>query len=210
MSSTAPRAAVAELFAAFGRAMRARGARWYVYGGQAVLVYGRPRMTVDVDITVDTAGASAAELLETLEQHGFAPMLPGSGELLATLRLLRIVHVATEIPLDVVLAAEGIEQEMLARARIIDLEGVEVPVISVEDLIALKVLAGRRKDLEDVRGVLLAQAGRVDLDRTRAVLAVFQQGGHERAGLLAKLDGLLGATRAGKARRTRSPPRGRG
>jgi hypothetical protein len=85
-----------------------------------------------------------------------------------------------------------------------------VPVISVEDLIALKVLAGRRKDLEDVRGVLVAQAGRVDLDRTRAVLAVFQQGGPERGDLLAKLDGLLGARRAGRTRRTRSPPRGRG
>jgi predicted nucleotidyltransferase len=207
MSSRAPRAAVLELCAAFGRAMRERGARWYVYGGQAVLVYGRPRMTVDVDITVDPAGASAAEVLATLARHGFEPLFPGSGELLATLRLLRLVHVATEIPIDVVLAGEGIEQEMLARASTIDLDGVQVPVISVEDLVALKLLAGRRKDLEDVRSVLVAQAGRIDLDRIHAVLATFQQGG-ERGDLAARLGRLLGEKRPAMKKRAR--PRGRG
>ena len=133
MSSTGPRASIAEVLAAFGRAMRERGARWYVYGGQAVLVYGRPRMTVDVDITVDLGGASPSDLLATLETHGFETTFPLSGDLLAQLKLLRMKHVGTGVPLDVVLASDGVEQMLLARARNVEVEGVEVPMICVED-----------------------------------------------------------------------------
>jgi predicted nucleotidyltransferase len=123
--------------------------------------------------------------------------------MLATLRLLRVVHVATEIPLDVILAAEGIEQAMLARARTIDVEGVDVPFVGVEDLVALKLLAGRRKDLEDVRSVLLAQGGRIDLALTRTVLSALQQGSEGRGDLLAKLDRVLSARSSGRRKKPR-------
>jgi predicted nucleotidyltransferase len=202
MRSSGPRAQIAEVFAAFGLAMQERGARWYVYGGQAVLVYGRPRMTVDVDITVDAGGARAGELLTTLERHGFEALFPLPEGALAQARLLRIVHASTEVPLDVVLASGGIEEMLLAGARTIDLDGVAVPMISAEDLLALKVLAGRRKDLEDARGVLAAQAGRLDLERTRLLLAAFERS-LDRPGLLAKLERLLGTGRAGKRRAPR-------
>ncbi len=205
MSSTGRLASIAEVFDAFGRAMRERGARWYVYGGQAVLAYGRPRMTADVDITVDLGSSSPSELLVTLEKYGFETTFPLSAELLAQLKLLRMVHVPTKVPLDVVIATGGIEQMVLARTRTVELSGVEVPLISVEDLIALKVLAGRRKDLDDVRGVLAAQAGRVDLERTRAMLAIFEQSLEGREGLQAKLDRLLGAKPAARKRPPRKP-----
>jgi hypothetical protein len=182
--------------------MLERGARWYVYGGQAVLLYGKPRMTVPIDITVDAGSVSSADLLVTLATHGFEPLFPLPDEALAQTRLLSVVHVPTEIPLDIVLAAGEIERMILDGARIVDVEGIEIPMISVEDLIALKVLAGRRKDLDDIRGVLAAQAGRIDLARTRLVLAAFEQN-LDRPGLLSKLDRLLGARPAAKRR----PPR---
>ena len=45
MSSREQAPAAAELLAAFGQVMRRRRWRWYVFGGQAVLAYGRPRLT---------------------------------------------------------------------------------------------------------------------------------------------------------------------
>lgn len=42
----------AELLADLSRALRTLGVRWYVFGAQAVLIWGRPRMTTDVDVTV--------------------------------------------------------------------------------------------------------------------------------------------------------------
>jgi hypothetical protein len=71
---------------------------------------------------------------------------------------------------DVVLGGPGIEDEFAARAVPFQVEQTRVPVISSEDLIALKVLASRPKDLEDVRMILTTRGRRLDLDRVRHVL----------------------------------------
>lgn len=56
--------------------------------------------------------------------------------------------------LDVVRAGPGLEDELLARARPRRVGSARVPFIESNDLVVLKVLAGRPKDLEDVRGLL--------------------------------------------------------
>lgn len=200
------RSAPAELLRAFGLVMRARGRRWYVFGAQAVLAYGRPRLTADVDVAVELIGATPADLVAELAPGGFDLRFPLPEEHLREARLLPMVHAPSAMPLDLVIAAPGLDEELLARARPIDIEGVEVPVVSVEDLIAMKVLAGRRKDLEDVRGVLIEQRGRVDLARTREVLAAFEAVTEDRR-LLARLDRLVraaaGGAGASSARRRR-------
>jgi len=40
-------------------------------------------------------------------------------------------------------------EELRARARVFDLEGTRVPVVSIQDLIELKLRAGRQQDLSD-------------------------------------------------------------
>lgn len=187
------RSAPAELLRAFGLVMRERGRRWYVFGAQAVLAYGRPRLTADVDVAVELIGGTPADLVAELAPGGFGLRFPLSTEHLREARLLPMVHLPSAMPLDLVIAAPGLDEELLDRARPIDIEGVEVPVVSVEDLVAMKVLAGRRKDLEDVRGVLVEQRGRIDLARTREVLAAFEAVTGDRT-LIARLDRLVRAT----------------
>ena len=197
------RPAPAELLAALAGAMAARRWRWYVFGAQAVVVHGRPRLTADVDATVDIAGAEPEALVEALAQRGFELRFPLSAELRRGARLLPMVHTASAMPLDLTIAAAGIDQEFLDRARPFDLGGVEVPVISAEDLVAMKVLAGRRKDLEDVRGVLVEQEGRLDLERIRDVLSSMEAAIGEHT-LLPRLERLVRAARAGgRAKRKR-------
>src|SRR5262249_284421 len=149
------RPAPVELLADLAQLMSARRWRWYVFGAQAAIAYGRPRLTADVDVTVDIAEDGVEELLQELNARGFALRFSLSEEHLPHGGLLPLVHGPTSLPLDLVVAAAGLEQEFLARATLVDVGGVEVPLMSVEDLLAVKVLAGRRKDLEDVRGVLL-------------------------------------------------------
>jgi Nucleotidyl transferase of unknown function (DUF2204) len=62
-----------------------------------------------------------------------------------------------------VLAGPGIEQLFLDEAHVFRARGKEIRVIAPEHLVAVKVLAGRPKDLEDVRGLLRVVA----LDHTR-------------------------------------------
>jgi hypothetical protein len=192
------RSAPAELLAALAGAFAARGWRWYVFGAQAVVAHGRPRLTADVDASVDIAGAAPSELVEALSPHGFALRFPLSPEHLREARLLPLVHTPTGMPLDLTLAAPGLDQEFLDRARPFDLGGAVVPVVSAEDLSAMKILAGRRKDLEDVRGVLVEQGDRLDLDRVRDLLRAIEAVTGEPV-LIARLERLLRATR-GKQR----------
>jgi hypothetical protein len=53
--------------------------------------------------------------------------------------------------------------------------GATIPVISPEDLIITKILAGRPQDLEDVRGVLRERAESMDLDRIRGMLRLLEE-----------------------------------
>jgi predicted nucleotidyltransferase len=214
MPSGVSRPAAAELLAAFGRVMQRRRLRWYVFGAQAVVVYGRPRLTADVDVTVELVGSDVRALLADLQKRGFELRFPLRDERLAEARLLPMVHVPTAMPLDLMLAERGLEEEFLSRARACDIGGVKVPVISVEDLVAVKILAGRRKDLEDVRGVLVEQSGRIDLERTRDVLSSLEAAlGEDK--LLPRLDRLLRAAlgeaepRRRAAVRARTAPEGR-
>ncbi len=76
---------------------------------------------------------------------------------------------------DLVLAGPGLEEEFLARAETHRIDGVDVSVIAVSDLMVLKVLAGRAKDLEDVAMLLQAQGSAVDRAHVRRVLGLLEE-----------------------------------
>jgi hypothetical protein len=102
--------------------------------------------------------------------------------------VLPFFHRGAGLPLDLVLATDGLEAAFLARACPTNLGGVRVPVIAIEDLIVAKILAGRPKDLEDVRRLL--QVGTADVRRIRAALEELDDL-LERVDLAPMLDALL-------------------
>jgi Nucleotidyltransferase of unknown function (DUF6036) len=163
---------VADVFRSLAKVLSGSGLRWYVFGAQAVLAYGFPRLTADIDVTIDDGELNDgnATILSILNAGGIVSRAPGFEEMLRSTRLLPLVHAKTGIAIDAVLAAKGIEQDFLSRAVTLSLGGVDVPVLSVEDLIATKVIAGRRKDREDVLGILQRQADNLDMERLRITL----------------------------------------
>lgn len=143
---------------------------WYVFGAQAVIVFGRPRQTLDVDITIDVSVDDAAGLLSWLSQAGFAPRVEDIETFVRRTRVIPVVHESSGIPVDMILAGPGLEEEFLARVVKVDVRGARIPFISPEDLIAIKILAAREKDLEDVRGIVEKQGPLLDEKRVRDVL----------------------------------------
>ena len=153
-------------------------------------------MTADVDVAVVPGRVAARPLLSLLEQAGIQLRHPLSDAFLREARLLPLVHVRTALPIDVVLVGRGLQQEFVARRRRVDVGGVRVPMISPEDLVATKVLAGRRKDIEDIRGVLLEQEG-FDLARVRDVLGRLERALGDRR-LLRRFERLVPRERGGR------------
>lgn len=81
-----------------------------------------------------------------------------------------VVHEASGLPADLVIAGPGLEEAFLQRAIIHEIEGVSVPVAAPEDIVVMKILAARPKDLEDVVSILTAQDERFDMGLTRSVI----------------------------------------
>lgn len=179
-----------DVLSALAAVLDGTGTRWYVFGAQAVVVYGRPRLTADLDVTVDVRLESWQELEAPLLEAGFSPRVDDLQAFVGRTRVLPLAHDPSGIPVDLVLAGPvGLEQEFLDRVRRVDLGGIRVPLISPEDLVVTKILAGRPKDLEDVRGILREQGGGIDLDRVRDLLARLEEA-LDRRDLLPELETL--------------------
>ena len=83
-------------------------------------------------------------------------------------------HRASGLALDVVLGGPGLEELSLERAVPVDVAGTVVPFISPEDLVVTKLLAGRGKDIDDVRGVLAERGATLDVSRIRTTLGMLE------------------------------------
>lgn len=168
-------AGVPELLKTLARVLPRWCDGWYVFGAQAVQVWGTPRLSADVDITIRLRSADLGPFLSALREAGFESRVPDPRTFARETRVLPLVHVRSRIPVDAVLAGPGPEEEFLARASTTSIGGVRVPVISREDLVVTKILAGREKDLEDVRGILRQADAGFDKARIRALLRSFEE-----------------------------------
>jgi hypothetical protein len=143
--------------------------RWYVFGAQAVIAAGAPRLTDDVDVTVEPPAGGTKAIVKALARNGIRLRPVGDIDtFIAQTRVIPAVHVASAMPIDIVLAGPGLEMEMLDRARKRRLGRAQIPFVANEDLVALKILAGREKDLEDVRTLVRGSASEIDWKVARA------------------------------------------
>ena len=158
-----------KLFADLRKAFSSVKVRWYVFGAQAAIVYGSNRLTSDVDITLDLLEISVADLLRTLAKHGFEPQIPNRRFIELT-RVIPVVHVKTKLPVDLVLAGPGLEDEFFERVVMISIGSTKIPFASAEDLVVMKVLSGRPKDLDDIASILAARRDTLNIAAVRKTL----------------------------------------
>ncbi len=145
---------------------------YVLIGGLAVQHWGEPRTTRDIGITVLMDEANLDRFLERALTR-FRARLPDA---VAFAREHRIVLLATRsgVPVDISLGIPGYEEEVMQQAMTVDLPGVgPVRLISAEDLIIHKMVAGRPRDVEDVERILIRQRLKVDLAYIRGWLAEF-------------------------------------
>src|SRR5262249_19178202 len=125
-SAPARRSAVAEVLAAFARAAGRR--RWYLFGAQAVSLYGVPRTTAAIDVTAALPEREAAGFVKSLAAAGLA-LRVSDPDFVARTRVLPLEHAPTGFPVDVVLAGPGLEERFLDGARQVRLGTTRVWVI---------------------------------------------------------------------------------
>lgn len=146
---------------------------WYLFGAQAVIAFGVPRLSADVDVTLRLPAHSRDAFIDAMQAGGFE-LQAREADFVRRTSVLPFVHGPTGMPVDVVMAGSGIEDEFLERARPIELEGVQVPTIDPEDLVIAKILAGRPKDVEDARGLWRLHGSRLDTARIQRILQLLE------------------------------------
>jgi len=151
-----------------------RWGRWYLFGAQAVILHGVPRLSFDVDVTLEMMPEERSRFVQEMRDAGFDPVIDDP-EFLHRTRVIPFSHRPTEMPLDLVLAGSGLEKDFLQRARPIDIAGTSVPLIDIEDLLIAKILAGRLKDIEDARALWRIRGRDVDAARIRGILRLLEE-----------------------------------
>jgi len=142
--------------------LEARGIQSALIGGLAVSLRGQPRMTADVDLVVLATVDDALRLVRELDSTPFAPLFSGVEEVVASAFILPLRHRNTGIRVDLAIGMSGFEQQAVGRATPVTIGGTRIPVVSIEDLLVMKALAGRPQDDQDIRGLVAAQRDVID------------------------------------------------
>lgn len=146
-----------------------RGLPFCIIGGLAVLRWGRPRLTRDVDLTIVTGfGAEESVVDPLLEQ--FDARFDDARTFALRHRVL-LLRATNGVPIDVALGALPFEARAAQRAtRWAVQDDLAVLTCGPEDLLVHKVFAGRDQDWIDVAGVIERNGDTVDRQLIRAEL----------------------------------------
>ena len=145
-----------------------------IIGGVAASVLGRPRLTEDIDVLVILERRDWAPFLETGREFGFAPRIDDALDFAETSRVLLVLHQPSGIPIDVVLGALPLEDEIVRGARYVEIAGIRLPLAAPESIVVMKTLARRARDIADIEGILEVH-DRLDLNWIRTRLTEFDQ-----------------------------------
>jgi hypothetical protein len=129
-------------------ALNTAGARYVLAGAQAGILWGHLRATRDIDVLIEPTEENAQRVLEGLEEVGFHLARNYTPAIL----LSRKVTVLTDpfYHVDVMTVAWSVHyRDAAPRARVFTVEGVEIPALSLDDLIASK-RTGRVQDALDI------------------------------------------------------------
>ncbi|MBW3589853.1 MAG: nucleotidyltransferase [Actinobacteria bacterium] len=128
-------------------------------GGLAANLYREDvRATVDVDVAVAVAPARVVDLVQKFEDEGWK--VEAYWRQSEQLRLTR-----SDLPrVDCILATTDYERKAIDQAVPARIEGHELSVLTPEDLIVFKLIAGRARDYEAVAAIINAQGEKLEVD----------------------------------------------
>lgn len=147
------------LLAQLSEAFEKTGIPYMVIGGQAVLVYGEPRFTKDIDVTMGVGIDRLEDVLRLVGSAGWKVLVPSPPEFVQKTMVLPCQDPASGVRLDLIFSFSPYEKQAMGRVRRVSLLGKQVCFASPEDLVVHKVVAGRPRDLEDIRVVQLKNPG---------------------------------------------------
>lgn len=138
--------------------------RGVIIGGIAVGFLGKPRYTADVDAMFLLSTDDIPRFLEAASTEKIIPRIEHVEEFAHKNRVLLLQYAPNQTPVDISLGVLAFEEEVVERSIVQSLESLSVRLPTPEDLIILKAVAHRPKDLIDIETIVDSHP---NLDRVR-------------------------------------------
>lgn len=201
--SKAP-AALAGLLGAIGAVsgwLRDNDVKFALIGGVAASLHGTPRLTKDVDVVAMVEDAAWSALLKQAVRWKLQPRTSDALEFAKITRVLLLIHTPSRIEVDLSLGMLPFEAELVDRASTRQVKGVRFPLATPEDIIIMKALALRPRDVVDIEGIVAA-IPTLDLTRVRRIVSQLSAS-LETHDHLARLEAILQHVMGGASKRPR-------
>lgn len=126
--------------------------RYLVIGGYAVALHGYPRYTKDIDVWIDISAENASRMVQALAQFGFASLGLQADDFLAPHQIIQLGYPPNRI--DIITTPPGVEFAECYTQRVdVEIDGVWVKFIDLENLKKSKRASGRLQDLADIENL---------------------------------------------------------
>jgi predicted nucleotidyltransferase len=162
-----------QLLETLALALDSRSIAYMLIGGQAVLLYGEPRLTQDVDVTLGIGPQQLDDLLAVINPLGWQVLVADAPAFVKKTLVLPCLAQPWGIRVDFIFSYTPYEQQAIQRARRVQVGQAQVCYASLEDLIIHKLVAGRARDLEDA-AIILTKNPDIDLPYLRNWLRQFE------------------------------------
>jgi predicted nucleotidyltransferase len=147
-----------QLLKKISMALDEAGIPYMIIGGQALLLYGEPRLTKDIDVTLGATLEKLDAVIVLAKRNELKPLVDPETFTRKTM-VLPCQDRQTGIRVDFIFSFSPYETQALKRVRKVKFGNVQIKFASPEDLIIHKIIAGRPRDIEDVKNVLIKNPG---------------------------------------------------
>ena len=150
------------------------GNQGIIIGGVAASILGKPRLTADADAMLLLDLDDIPNLLKLAEQEGLYPRIPNVEEFAHRSRVLLLQHLESGINVDISLGLLPFEVEAVERSQEYKTGTLQIRLPTPEDLIILKAVAHRPKDMLDIEAIIAIQ-DELDTHRIKFWVSQFAQ-----------------------------------
>jgi len=139
-------------FKEFIASLNDNGVRYLVVGGYAVALHGHPRYTKDIDIWIEMTPENAQRMIAALAQFGFGSLGLRAEDFLEEDQIIQLGYPPARV--DLLTTVPGVEFEACYKDRVqIEIDGVMVNFIDLDNLKRSKLASGRLQDLADLENL---------------------------------------------------------
>lgn len=139
-------------FKEFIELLNGHNVKYLVVGGYAVAFHGYPRYTKDLDVWIELSPGNADNILKALEKFGFGSLGLKLEDFLENDQIIQLGYPPNRI--DILTTLKELKFEDCFKTRVeVDIQGLKINFIDLENLKHNKRATGRPQDLADAENL---------------------------------------------------------